>query len=67
MEYDLSLIAVEKAVQIPTEGIGLIIVANVNGQLHFRVFDTHGGMVRDSCEGEFSYSHDGFACGATRT
>ena len=52
MEYDLSLIALEREEQIPTAGKGLIIVANVNGHLHFRVFDSHGEIVQDSRERE---------------
>jgi hypothetical protein len=42
--------SVRHATGLPIQGTGLIVVANVQGVLHFRIFDAHGEQVVDTDE-----------------
>jgi hypothetical protein len=47
---DLRVIAVQDVSGIPTKGKNLIVVANINNVLHFRLFDEDGNTVVDTDE-----------------
>ncbi len=50
-EYGLGLMSsVNDVGDIPTKGVDLVIVADVQGVLHFRIFDTHGQITVDTDE-----------------
>jgi energy-coupling factor transporter ATP-binding protein EcfA2 len=51
-KHDLHLMPVKDETSIPIKGTRLVIVAKVNDQLHFRIFDAEGEMVVDESEAE---------------
>jgi len=50
--HDLRLLSPDDVGSIPTEGKNLVIVANVNDRLHFKIFDAHGKVAVDWWEEE---------------
>lgn len=48
--YTLDLVEAAAAEELPKSGTAKVIVADVDGKLHFRVFDTKGRMVADRSE-----------------
>ena len=51
--YDLKLISVERANDLPTVGKGVVIVANIGDSYHARIFNRAGNQVLDKGNGEF--------------
>ena len=46
-EYDLNLISIESAVDLPAEGQSLVVVAKIVDVYHARIFDSLGSLVID--------------------
>ena len=49
--YDLRLVRTDSIDNLPVEGESLVVVAEISGKLHFRVFNSAGGQVFDAAEG----------------
>ncbi|MCF7675991.1 MAG: hypothetical protein K9M97_11650, partial [Akkermansiaceae bacterium] len=52
--YDLRLMRATTATDLPVEGERLVVVAEVAGVLHFRIFDAAGAQVIDTDESELA-------------
>ena len=52
--YDLRLIRATTVADLPVEGESLVVVAEVAGVLHFRIFDAAGAQVIDTDESELA-------------
>lgn len=53
-EYDLNLISLDSADDLPEKGRSLVIVAKIDDFYHVRIFDETGNQVVDRGEGEFT-------------
>ncbi|MGJ3246520.1 MAG: hypothetical protein ACFE0I_10640 [Elainellaceae cyanobacterium] len=53
-EYDLNLISVDSADDLPSKGRSVVIVAKIDDFYHARIFDEIGNQVVDRGEGEFT-------------
>lgn len=52
--YDLRIARADSTDDLPVEGENLVIVAEISGALHFRIFDPVGAMVIDAGEAQFT-------------
>ena len=52
--YDLRLMRVANKADLPLEGESLVVVAEIAGVLHFRIFDAAGAQVIDTDESELA-------------
>ena len=51
-EFDLNLISVENVTQLPQTGEDVVVIADVNNRLHFRIFDSEGKIILNDGESE---------------
>ena len=53
-EFDLDLMSAENVTDLPQTGENVVLIADINNLLHFRIFDGEGEMILDEGELEFS-------------